>query len=344
MPKFFRFPWATTGDKTTIPDETDLTGLVSYQQGYGADYARDPATDPLAKLIERDKMNQLFSDLTENAHYWQTHAFPEYITSAQNGGTAFAYDVDAIVRYDSGTGYKLYQNTTAANTNLPTGAGWVVYDIASLINASAAKTTPVDADLIGIADSAASFGLKKLSLANLWNYIKAKADLLYAPIGYGNSLLAEYVVTGSAVTSINFSGLDINTHKSYRIEVELLNATASSATISCFVNNDTSGGNYYTQELNVSGSSVVGARTNAAYICALDASSFVSATQFVSRTNGYAGIKSFVSRLSGTSLTRDDYYMVKSATVTNITQLTFVSSVASSIGIGSKIRIYRGDI
>ncbi len=127
MAKFFRFPWATAGDKTTIPDAIDVTGLVSYQEGYGADYQRDPATDPLAKRIERDKMNQLFADVTSNIRHYQTNTFPEYITSADNGGVAFAYDVDAIVRYDDGGGYKLYQNTTAANTNVPTGAGWILF-------------------------------------------------------------------------------------------------------------------------------------------------------------------------------------------------------------------------
>jgi len=97
MAKFFRYPWATAGDKTAVPDAIDVTGLVSYYQGYGADYARDPATDPLSKAIERDKMNQVLADITSNIRLHQTNTFPEYITSADNGGTAFAYDVDAIV-------------------------------------------------------------------------------------------------------------------------------------------------------------------------------------------------------------------------------------------------------
>lgn len=169
MPKFFRFPWASTGDKTTIPDETDVAGFVSYQQGYGNDYARDPASDPLAKLIELDKTNQLYSDLTENAQYWQTHAFPEYITAAQNGGVAYAYDIGAIVRW---TDNKNYRNTVAANTDDPATGGWVLYnDPADAINSSTEKTTPVDADQIGIVDSEDLNVLKKLTLANLKSVI-----------------------------------------------------------------------------------------------------------------------------------------------------------------------------
>ena len=49
-------------------------------------------------------------------------------------------------------------------------------------------------------------------------------DISASPVAtqaFANSLLAEYTVTGSAVTSIDFSGLDINTHKSYRVEIEI---------------------------------------------------------------------------------------------------------------------------
>lgn len=47
-------------------------------------------------------------------------------------------------------------------------------DMADLIAAATAKTTPVDADMLGIADSAASNALKKLTFANLWAWVKSK--------------------------------------------------------------------------------------------------------------------------------------------------------------------------
>lgn len=131
MAKFFRFPWATAGDKTAVPDVTDVSGFVSYQQGYGADYQRDPSSDPLAKRIERNKMNQVFADITDNLRHYQIHTFPEYITSADNGGTPFAYDINSVVRFDPGTGYKLYQNTTAGNTAAPNVSGWNVFTLTS---------------------------------------------------------------------------------------------------------------------------------------------------------------------------------------------------------------------
>lgn len=123
--KFFRFPFAVTGDKTPIGDATDPSGIVTYQQGYGPDYARDPATDPLAKNIERDKMNELFYDITTAIREYQIMGTPDFITSAQNGGTAFSYSKWARVRYDNGSGFKIYQSKIDSNTDLPTvTASW----------------------------------------------------------------------------------------------------------------------------------------------------------------------------------------------------------------------------
>jgi hypothetical protein len=46
-----------------------------------------------------------------------------------------------------------------------------------------AKTTPVDADLIGLGDSAASFGFKKLTFANLWTWVSGKVLTLFNASG-----------------------------------------------------------------------------------------------------------------------------------------------------------------
>jgi hypothetical protein len=176
MAKWFKYLFAQDGDKTAIPDATDPTGLVSYQQGYGADYQRVLGTDPLAKAIERNKLNQALNDITGALQQYQTHGFPDYIGATTNGGTAYAYEVGAVVRF---TDKKNYQNTVASNTNAPDVSGWVLYNNgASAIVAATAKTTPVDADLFGLVDSAASNVLKKLTWAN----IKTTLGVLFAPL------------------------------------------------------------------------------------------------------------------------------------------------------------------
>lgn len=52
----------------------------------------------------------------------------------------------------------------------------------ALINGATSKSTPVDADYVGLMDSAASNVLKKLSWANIKATLKTYFDTLYAPI------------------------------------------------------------------------------------------------------------------------------------------------------------------
>lgn len=117
MLKFFRLPFATTGDKTAVPDDVDTNGNVSYSQGYGFDYQRRK-TDPAAKNIERDKMNQILFDVTNAVAELQAQGVPDFITSALNGGAAYSYEQFAVVRYSG----DLYISLAAANTADPTDA------------------------------------------------------------------------------------------------------------------------------------------------------------------------------------------------------------------------------
>jgi hypothetical protein len=55
-----------------------------------------------------------------------------------------------------------------------------VTSVGSLINGAAEKTTPIDADLVGLSDSADSGILKKLSWSNVKARLKAYNDTLYA--------------------------------------------------------------------------------------------------------------------------------------------------------------------
>lgn len=155
-------------------------------------------------------------------------------------------------------------------------------------------------------------------------------------------LLADFEVTGAAVTSVDFSGLDIASHKSYRVEIEAVGVNAS--TIYAFINGDTTITNYYSQTLNGAGSGVNAARANTSAIGQTAVSGNSSYSALVALVNGFARVESNGSVGDGVATIAHIFGMNKTATVANITQLTFTSSVAGSIGIGSKIRIYRGDI
>jgi len=124
MAKFFIYPFANIGDKTPIPDNTQPDGSVSYQMGFTSDYQLIYGTDPTAKAVPRFGFNELMYDITGAIRQYQTEGFPDFITSAQNGGVPYPYDIYAIVRYNPGTGMQLYISTTSGNTATPPASPW----------------------------------------------------------------------------------------------------------------------------------------------------------------------------------------------------------------------------
>lgn len=154
-------------------------------------------------------------------------------------------------------------------------------------------------------------------------------------------LLAEFEVTGSPVTSINFSGLDINTHKSYRVEID--NVSNGASYIALFVNGDNTQTNYYTQQIFTTSATVSGTNSNASrfgYQAAEDNLATVSATIH----KGANGLVTFESLCSCDRNESACFFGRKTGTVANVTQLTFTHALTNGFGVGSKIRIYRGDV
>lgn len=73
--------------------------------------------------------------------------------------------------------------------------------VGSALNAAAAKTTPVDADLIVGLDSAASFVPKKFSWANIKATLKTYFDGLYAAIGHSHAAVVSAGASGFMIGS-----------------------------------------------------------------------------------------------------------------------------------------------
>lgn len=101
--------------------------------------------------------------------------FRDDSTGALDGVTA------ADVPVADAGGYFTTDNVEAALQQL--GASGGSFDLPGAIHAATSKTTPVDADELALADSAASFGLKKLTWANLKATAKAYFDTLYDATG-----------------------------------------------------------------------------------------------------------------------------------------------------------------
>lgn len=132
---YFKTPFASGGDTTAIPAATQPSGDVSMTQGFTYDYERDLATDPAAKAIPRAQDNWLYNVITDALRQYQQVGIPEWITSADNGGSPFAYAQGVLV-IKSGV---VYQSLVAANTGTP-GVDADKWGVFPLLNAIAAVT------------------------------------------------------------------------------------------------------------------------------------------------------------------------------------------------------------
>jgi|SRR5690606_32481670 len=140
MTKYFVNPFAVNGDREEVPDAADPNGFVSYDVGYGFDYERDPDpnVDPLTKDIERDKMNQLWFDVTENIKFLQdTGGVPEW--SPDKVATNIGYPVDAKVMFNG----VIYTSTAANNLSTPgSSTTWILGGQTDPTIQAIAGTTP----------------------------------------------------------------------------------------------------------------------------------------------------------------------------------------------------------
>jgi len=114
MAKYINIPFAKSGNKTAIPDTT-TDGTVNYTEGFGTDYARPLGTDPLAKTVDRETINQALYDYGTAIEQLQENGFFTW-QSTKAGG----YDIGAAVSYNGVN----YTNTVAGNTAAPDVSGW----------------------------------------------------------------------------------------------------------------------------------------------------------------------------------------------------------------------------
>lgn len=147
--KFFVKPFAVAGDRETVPDDIQTTGNVNYEQGYGYDYQRDQAIDPLAKPIERNKHNAILHDITEAVQQYQVFGTPEWITAEDNGGIAYPYARRARVRYRASETdpWEVYESLVDNNTAEPSEATkWAI--VVSTVASSEQAVTGTDNNTI----------------------------------------------------------------------------------------------------------------------------------------------------------------------------------------------------
>ncbi len=118
---FFRVPFASNGDTSNIPESVTSDGSVNWPQGWPLDYEKDMDADTNAKPVEREVMNFMFNAVTVALRQYQTAAFPEFITPANNNGSAFPYSVGTVIRYraTNAATFRNYVSLVDNNTSTP---------------------------------------------------------------------------------------------------------------------------------------------------------------------------------------------------------------------------------
>lgn len=152
--------------------------------------------------------------------------------------------------------------------------------------------------------------------------------------------LGTATVSGAAATTFTLSGLSLSDYKGLVLILRIKNATASISDISMYYNADTTATNYYRQSLNADNATISGARANNGFICQMPASE--SMTAWIEIANDPAGRPRALSRASrdSVSLLKMTQLLHAWTSATNITDITFSASVASSIDVGSTVTVW----
>ncbi|WP_272572534.1 phage baseplate protein [Providencia sp. PROV258] len=187
MTKIFKIPFATQGDRTSIPDDVQADGAVSYTQGYSYDYERDQQTDPAAKDIEREKMNGMFHDITEAIGELQSFGLPKWATE----GTP--YPIRAIVYHKN----KTWQSKIE-NNNVEPVAGTAWQELKADLSAG-------DINVYTKTESDKRFQPLGNYQAAGYSYSKAESDTKYQPKG-NYAPAGNYALKGESYTKVEGDG------------------------------------------------------------------------------------------------------------------------------------------
>ncbi|EJD6370959.1 phage tail protein [Providencia rettgeri] len=187
MTKIFKIPFATQGDRTSIPDDVQADGAVSYTQGYSYDYERDQQTDPAAKDIEREKMNGMFHDITEAIGELQSFGLPKWATE----GTP--YPIRAIVYHKNKTWQSKIENN---NVEPVAGTAWQELE---------ADLSAGDINVYTKTESDKRFQPLGNYQAAGYSYSKAESDTKYQPKG-NYAPAGNYALKGESYTKVEGDG------------------------------------------------------------------------------------------------------------------------------------------
>lgn len=225
----------------SLPENTEI-GLVEnivgdvltiqrvYEDDHGVGARAIVVGDQIAQTLTAGEWNALEATVAAKAASSHSHSdattgsagFMSASDKTKLDGVApgaTAYGNSSVLAYllslvADGQYFKRNGNTIDGGT--PSGAGG---DVAGDTHAATSKTTPVDADELPLVDSAASWGLKKLTWANLKATLKTYLDTIYSAAGHNHSGVYDPAGTASSAMSSHTGAPD--PHSQYALESAL---------------------------------------------------------------------------------------------------------------------------
>jgi len=155
-------------------------------------------------------------------------------------------------------------------------------------------------------------------------------------------LIEDIEVTGSSVTSVQFSGFTA-TKEDTLVLVSDFNNTTTTSNYWLYANNNQTATNYYMQGF-WRGSTILSAyrNNNAGFSYSTTSFKSNSITEIKLTNDGYFTAQTSSSQdYGGSGQAAQDFVLTQTSTITSITQLDIVAQIASAIGIGSRFQLYK---
>lgn len=161
--------------------------------------------------------------------------------------------------------------------------------------------------------------------------------------GVTNAFVDEDEITGSAATQLQVSGLDLSTDQEYDIRAEFKNANAGSVTFYLMVNSNTTATNYYRQTIGGNNTTIGGTRDNTPTIqaSAPTAQIFTLRGRMSLDFTGRPKLQGTVTYGTAASNIQHVTFSWEYNSVANVTSIEIYGATASSIAVGSKMKVFR---
>lgn len=164
-------------------------------------------------------------------------------------------------------------------------------------------------------------------------------------IGYSDATPSAYVgettVTGSAATQMQVTGLDLSTDQEYYIRAEVKNANAGTMAIYFEVNGSTTTTGYYREVIAGNNTTLAGQRDNAPTLRTALTGEVMSFRLWLALDFNGKPRMSWISGYSAGSTLQHASGSWLFNTAGNVTSVEIVGASASSLAVGSKMKVFR---